>query len=157
MRKKIITEGSTQSSDAEPRWLELERLAQVEVTSEEAAHPVESALIPGGGMGWRASQSGEQRIRLLFDEPQRIERIRLQFREETGSERTQEFTLRWSTGGQPYREILRQQYNFSPPEVTSEVEDYTVALDEVKELELIIIPNISGGYACATLEQLRLA
>jgi hypothetical protein len=133
-------------------------MAQVEVTSEEAAHPIEAALIPGGGVGWRAAASGEQKIRLLFDEPQRIERIRLLFREELGGARTQEFALGWSAGdGQPYREILRQQYNFSPPDVTSEVEDYRVNLDGVKALELTIIPNISGGNACASLEQLRLA
>ena len=157
MRKRIITEGSPQSSDPEPDWLDLERLAQVEVTSEEAAHPIESALIPGSGVGWRAAQSGEQRIRLLFDEPQRIERIRLLFREEMGGERTQEFVLSWSDGDQPYREILRQQYNFSPPEVVSEVEDYSINLDCVTALELDIIPDISGGEACASLEQLRLA
>ncbi len=158
MRKQIITQGSQKSLNPEPDWLDLERLAQVEVTSEEAAHPVESALLPGTEVGWRAAQSGEQTIRLLFDEPQRIRRIRLLFREEVGGERTQELVLSWSPGGgQPYRDIVRQQYNFSPPDVTSEVEDYLVALDGVRALELVIIPDISGGHACASLEQLRLA
>ncbi len=158
MRKRIITQGSPESSTPDPDWLNLERLAQVEVTSEEAEHPVESALLPGAGAGWRAAESGEQTIRLLFDEPQRFRHIRLLFREEVGGERTQEFVLRWSPGnGQPYRDIVRQQYNFSPPDVTSEVEDYLVDLDGVRALELVIIPDISGGHACASLEQLRLA
>jgi hypothetical protein len=66
--------------------------------------------------------------------------------------------LSWSPGGeQHYREIVRQQYNFSPPEVTSEVADYVVDLDGVAALELVIIPDISGGQACASLAQLRLA
>ncbi len=158
MRKQIITQSSLESSSLEPNWLDLGSLAQVEVTSEEAAHPIESALIPGTGLGWRAADSGEQTIRLLFDEPQRIRRIRLLFDEQMGGERTQEFVLSWSPGGgQPYREIVRQQYNFSPPGVSSEVEDYVVDLAGVAALELVIIPDISGGHACASLVQLRLA
>ena len=158
MRKQVVTQGSQEPSTVEPDWLDLESIARVEVTSEEAEHPVESALIPGTGLGWRAADSGEQSIRLLFDAPQRIRRIRLQFEEQMGGGRTQEFVLRWSPGGgQPYREIVRQQYNFSPPDVTSEVEDYAVELDGVAALELVITPDISGGFACASLAQLRLA
>jgi hypothetical protein len=138
--------------------LDLGQIARVEVTSEEPDHPVESALIPGTGLGWRAAESGEQTVRLLFDAPQSIRRIRLQFEEPMGQGRTQEFVLRWSPGGgQPYREIRRQQYNFSPPDVTSEVEDYAVELNDVAALELVITPDISGGFACASLAQLRLA
>jgi hypothetical protein len=158
MRKQIVTQGSQEPSTAEPDWLDLEHLTQVEVSSEEAAHPIESALIPGTGVGWRAAEAGEQTIRLLFDAPQRIRRIRLTFDEQMGRGRTQEFVLSWSPGGeQHYREVVRQQYNFSPPDVTSEVEDYVVDLDGVAALELVIKPDISGGLACASLVQLRLA
>ena len=158
MRKQIITQGSQEPSTLEPDWLDLEHITQIEVSSEEAAHPIESALIPGSGLGWRAAESGEQTIRLLFDVPQRIRRIRLLFDEQMGRGRTQEFVLSWSPGGeQHYREIVRQQYNFSPPNVTSEVEDYVVDLDNVAALELVITPDISGGHACASLVQLRLA
>jgi hypothetical protein len=158
MRKQIITHGSQESSNPEPSWLDLEHITQIQVTSEEAAHPIESALIPGTGVGWRAAESGEQTIRLLFDVPQRIRLVRLQFDERLGGERTQEFVLSWSPAvEQNYREIVRQQYNFSPPGVTSEVENYVVDLDGVAALELVIIPDISGGHACASLAQLRLA
>ena len=158
MRKEIITQGSQEPSTLEPDWLDLEHITKIEVTSEEAAHPIESALLPDSGLGWRAAESGEQTIRLLFDAPQRIRRIRLLFDEQMGRGRTQEFVLSWSPGGeQDYREIVRQQYNFSPPDVTSEVEDYVVALDGVAALKLVIIPDISGGLACASLVQLRLA
>jgi hypothetical protein len=159
MRKEIIPQSLQASSKTAPNWLDLGPLAQVEVTSEEAAHPIESALIPGTGVGWRAADSGEQAIHLLFDEPQRIRRIHLLFDELMGGARTQEFVLSWSPGGeQSYREIVRQQYNFNPQGgVTSEVEDYVVDLDNVAALELVIIPDISGGHACASLVQLRLA
>jgi hypothetical protein len=157
MRKRIIGPGPREVAAAEPGWLDLERLAQVEITSEDADYPIESALIPGAGPGWRAGQPGEQTIRLLFDEALRIKRIHLVF-QEGERERTQEFVLRCSPdGGQSYREIVRQQYNFSPPEAVREVEDYDVDLDGVTALELKIVPDISGGSARAALAQLRVA
>ena len=157
MRKRIIGHGPREVSAAEPGWLDLERLAQVEITSEDVDHPIESALVPNIGPGWQAAQPGEQTIRLLFDEPQRLRRIHLVFYE-GDLERTQEFVLQWSSdGGQSYREIVRQQYNFSPPEATREVEDYDVDLDGVTALELRIVPDISGGSSRASLMQLRVA
>jgi hypothetical protein len=155
MRKRLIGPGPREVAAAEPGWLNLERLAQVEITSEDADYRIESALIPGAGSGWRAAQPGEQTIRLLFDEPLRLKRIHLRFLEGE-RERTQEFVLRWSPdGGQSYREIVRQQYNFNPPEAGREVEDYDVNLDGVTALELRIVPDISGGSARASLAQLR--
>jgi len=157
MRKRIIGHGPREVAAAEPGWMDLDLLAQVEITSEDLDYPIESALIPGTGSGWRAAQPGEQTIRLLFNEPLRLRRIHLMFHEGE-QERTQEFVLRWSPdGGQSYREILRQQYNFSPPEAAREVEDYDVDLDGVTALELKIVPDISGGSPRASLAQLRVA
>ena len=157
MRKRIIGNGPGEVAAAEPDWMDLEHLAQVEITSEDVDYPIESALIPRMGPGWRAAQPGEQMIRLQFDEPLRIKWIRLVFHEDE-QERTQEFVLRWSPdGGQSYREIVRQQYNFSPPGAERELEDYEVDLDGVTALELRIVPDISGGTTRATLAQLRIA
>ena len=156
MRKRIIQQGAPEVKSVDPHWLDVERLAQVEVTSEDPAHPIESALLPGKGSGWRAAAPGEQTIGLLFDEPLRIRHIRLVFHEEKHA-RTQEFALRWtSEAGQSYQ-LVRQQYNFSPPVTTREVEDYTVNLEKVKALELSIVPEISGGSARASLAALQLA
>ena len=157
MRKRIINQGTQHVSLANQQWLNLETLAQVEVTSEDATHPIESGLIPGAESGWRAAQPGQQTVRLIFDQPQTIKRMHLVF-QENEQERTQQFVLRWSSnGGQSYREIVRQQYNFSPPGATSECEDYIVDLDGVTALELSIVPDIGGGPARASLNQLRLA
>ena len=157
MRKRIIGHGPGDVPTTEPGWLDLEYLAQVKITSEDVDYPIESALIPGAGLGWRAAQPGEQLIRLLFNEPLRLKRIHLVFHEGE-RERTQEFVLRWSSdGGQSYREIVRQQYNFSPPRAARELEDYDVDLDGVTALELKIVPDISGGTARASLAQLRVA
>ena len=90
MRKRISSQPQRESPSANTGWLDLEALARVEVTSEDAAHPIESALLTVGATGWRAESPGEQTIRLLFEAPQRLRRIRLLFREEEEA-RTQEF------------------------------------------------------------------
>jgi uncharacterized protein (DUF736 family) len=157
MRKRIIGHGPREVGAADPGCVDLDLLAQIEITSEDVDYPIEAALIPNIGSGWRAAQPGEQMIRLLFDAPLRLRRIHLMFNEDE-QERTQEFVLRWSPdGGQSYREIVRQQYNFSPPEGVRKVEDYDVDLDGVTALELRIVPDISGGSARASLAQLRVA
>jgi hypothetical protein len=157
MRKRTINQTSEGISLAGHKWLDLERLAQVEVTSESAAHPIESALIPDNGPGWRAAQPGEQTIRVIFEEPVSLRRILLMFHEEEHA-RTQEFVLRWLPEGEGIsRDIMRQQYNFSPPGTTREIEDHRVELNGVTALELRIVPDISSGGACASLAQMRLA
>ncbi|HYY93655.1 MAG TPA: hypothetical protein VE713_03985 [Pyrinomonadaceae bacterium] len=157
MRKLVGRPASREVSRDEEDWLDLERTARVEISSEEESHPVEAALVRGAWSGWRAAGPGEQALRLLFDEPRRLRRISLLFLEEERA-RTQEFVLRWSPdGGQTFREVVRQQYNFSPAGATSEAEDYEVALDGVTALELVITPDVSGGPARASLEWLRLA
>jgi hypothetical protein len=157
VRKRLITQIPQDASFLDEDWLDLNRAAVVEVTSEEKEYSVEAALVPGEVAGWRAADSGTQTIRLVFDEPQKLTRISLVF-EETETERTQEFVLRWSPdGGRSFREIVRQQWNFSPPETTREIEEYQVDLSDVTVLELVIAPSIGGGVARASLKSLRLS
>ena len=156
MRKRISSQPQRESPSANTAWLDLEALARVEVTSEDPAHPIESALLSFGATGWRAESPGKQTVRLLFDVPHRLRRIRLLFREEK-EVRTQEFVLRWSpTADGSWRDVVRQQYHFSPSAATEEFEEYRVELEDVAALELTIIPNLSGG-SHASLAQLRLA
>jgi hypothetical protein len=157
MRKQIVGAAPKEVSPPDQEWLNLEQLATVEISSEEATHPIESALLPGQGPGWRAGEPGEQTVRLIFDHPLRIKGIRLLF-EESEVARTQEYVLRWSPdGGKSFREIVRQQWNFSPPDTIRELEDYRVELSGVTVLELSIVPDKSRGPARASLAQLRLA
>jgi hypothetical protein len=156
MRKHVIAPIPQSAPALNEGWLDLDRAAMVEVTSEDKEHPVESALLPGETRGWRAAASGTQTLRLIFDEPQRLTGIALVF-EETETERTQEFVLRWSgDGGRSFREVVRQQWNFSPPNTSREVEEYQFDLSGVTVLELIIVPDISRGSAHASLKSLRL-
>ena len=123
MRKRVIAAVQQNTSPSDQDWLNIDGLAEVEITSEGATHPIESALLPGEGAGWRAAVPGKQTIRLLFAHPQELHRIWLNFVEPADT-RTQEYVLRWSPdGGQSFREIVRQQWNFSPQGATSETED----------------------------------
>ncbi len=180
MRKTLINQVVETNLFPNLNFLDLEHLAQVEFTSECLDHPVESALLltedsrqaflPDAlrvnvnlfqtdlsGTGWQAASGGEQTIRIVFDQPRTIEHIVLMF-DEPQQSRTQEFVLLWLMDHEDcYREILRQQYHFSPPNTTREIEHYEVKLNQLKALELRIIPDIGGGEACAKLKQLRLA
>jgi hypothetical protein len=159
MRKRIIGQADKAPEPrSEERWLNLERIAEVEVTSDDPSFPVESALVlESGGQGWRAAEPGEQLVRIVFDAPTAVHRIRLEF-VETETARTQEFVLRWAAKrNEPFREIVRQQWTFSPNGSTREIEDYQVNLADLGVLELAIKPEISGGSALASLAALRVA
>lgn len=157
MRKRMISEPRHTALPPEQDWLNIEDLAEVEVTSEDSAHPIESALLPDRGTGWRAAEPGKQVIRLRFDRPQRLRWIRLEF-QEPEVERTQEYVLRWSPdGGQSVRDIVRQQWNFSPAGTTTEREDHRVDLAGVTVLELTITPEIGGRPVFASLARMRIA
>ena len=149
MRTRLIVPTPETVRSRAERWLDVERAAVVEITSEEKGYPVESAFVSGEMRGWRAAEPGPQTIRLIFDQPQKLKQISLVFEEKENSgtsallrqyarsrnikssfqiPRTQEFVLSWSSdGGSSFREIVRQH---------------------VTVLELTIVPNTSGGTAC---------
>jgi len=157
MRKHIINATEPDPPRTSAEWLSLEEIARVEVSSEDPKYSIESAFKHGQSLGWRASQPGEHTIRLLFDEAKDIRRISLRF-SEPEVDRTQQFTLRWAdsqTG--PFREIVRQQWNFNPRNSTTEVEDYKVDLHHVLALELTIDPDLGQNQAFAALTDWRLA
>jgi len=122
-------------------WMDLATLARLEITSEDPEHPIEFALNADSKF-WRAAEDGEQTIRVLFDAPQNISRISLLF-EENSVSRTQQFSLSWQRAGEASVELVRQQFNFSPPGTTQEHEDYKFSLEQVSVLKLVIIPDVS--------------
>ncbi|HZP24316.1 MAG TPA: hypothetical protein VFB04_12765 [Terriglobales bacterium] len=156
MRKRLISPIRSTGAVPERGWLELDQTAVVEVSSEAEGYPVEEALLRDG-RGWRADSPGVQTIRLLFDRPQTIHLIRLVFKEEALT-RTQEFVLRWLPyGGGSWKDIVRQQWNFSPPNTVEECEEYEFDLSSAAALELSINPDISQGEARSSLQRLQLA
>src|SRR5437667_12639017 len=81
MRKRLITPTPESIRTRAESWLDVERAAIVEVTSEDKDCPVESAFVSGDARGWRAAAPGSQTIRLVFDQPQRLKCISLVFEE----------------------------------------------------------------------------
>lgn len=157
MRKRAIGPVSVAHTTVRSRWIEIDKDASVEVTSEDEAYPIESPLRGDGQGSWRAAEPGAQTIRIVFDAPRRLQRIWLVF-EERDVARTQEFVVRWSPdSGRTYHDVVRQQYTFAPPGTTREVEDYTVELEGVTVVELRIVPEIGGGPARASLAEWLLA
>ena len=160
MRKAIVGhETGTAKKRDDVDWLDLESIASVQLTSENPDFPIENALSTNperNEIGWRAATPGPQTITLSFDRPQQLRRIYLLFIDHQ-SERSQEFVLRYSTLREEGREIVRQQWNFSPTGSSEEIEDYTLELESVTKVELAIDPDRGLGQAFAILNALRLA
>lgn len=161
MRKKIL-EGESETAGTtvpatEGGELDLRRIATAIVTSEAEEFPVENAFDERRGPGasrWVAAETGEQTLILELDQPQRIHSIELEV-EEPDVARTQELALAASTdGGASYRELVRQEYNFSPPGTTFERELWSVELSGVTHLKLRILPDKGGRPCLASLTAL---
>lgn len=155
MRKEIVPEKNYSTAATDDAWLDVAQLARIRLTSEDPAHPIEDALAESGGSGdagWLAAEPGRQTIWLHFDSLQSIDEINLRF--ERAESCTQEFALSWSGDqGRSYHEIVRQQYNFAPGGSQVEEESFYPALTHVTDLELRIVPDISGGDSRASLRR----
>ena len=75
MRKRLITTTPETIRSRGEGWLDVERAAVVEVTSQDKEFLVEVAFVSGDTRGWRAAAPGSQTIRLIFDQPQRLKCI----------------------------------------------------------------------------------
>jgi hypothetical protein len=158
MRKRILKSNSAPSALL-PGELDVAAIATVLVTSETADHPVENAFDARrgpGGSRWVAETPGEQTLILNFDTPQKIQQVLLEV-EENQASRTQELQLAISLdGGRTYCELLRQEYNFSPPGTTFEREEWVVAAEGVTHLRLWIKPDKGNRPGRASLTALSL-
>lgn len=159
MQKRIDARLGEKQKTAGPPWLGLDDFAEVLLTSESPAHPVEAALAPPSSseavLGWRAAEPGPQRIRLRLREARRVRRVRLVC-EEGEHARTQELVLRVErSGAGSFVDVVRQQFTFSPPGTVREVEEFVLGLEDVAALEIEITPQIGGGSSVASLREFR--
>jgi hypothetical protein len=158
IRKRLISEQSSMPAE-NPGELDIAGLALLAYSSEDPNHPLEH-LVDGhcgrGGTRWASARPNvTERIVLEFDRPQRISRLVYEV-EEGGQERTQEVRVEISTDrGRTYRQVLAQDYTFSPQGATFQHEDLRLDLAAVTHLKLTIVPN-KGGSGVATLTSLRL-
>ena len=159
MRKSIVSPSAVATPPISDLWRDLERIARVEISSEDERFPIEHALGKKETTGWRAAGTGPQLIRLHFDEPLNIKRLRLHF-VDRAAERSQEFAV-FAGAGSELKEVARQQWTFSPYGSTEEIEDYTLNLSGITTLELRIDPDRSHdpkqSQNYASLQSLKLA
>ena len=159
MLRKHIVKAPPSHPVPEPGEMDIAATATVQVTSEDPAHPIEHVFDTRrgpGGSRWVAAEPGEQTLILAFDTPQTIHQTIVEA-EELEVSRTQEFRLSVShDGGQIYRELRRQEYNFSPPGTTFEREAWTVLAEGVTHLQLWMKPDKGGKPCRATLTSLVL-
>lgn len=160
MRKSLIGALGRGGMQIETNWRDLEKIARVEVTSEDAEFPIEHALGKVASTGWRASSTGPQIIRLIFDEVVSFRKIQVHVIEKA-AERMQELTILAGAEISAMREVLKQQFTFSPSGSTEELEEYGVELTGIRVVELRIDPDRSHDPAAsrnhASLMSFRLA
>ena len=159
LRKQIIPKRSGESASLEGE-IPIAAVATVQVTSEQADHPIDNAFDESrgpGGSRWVADAPGEQTVTLVFDSPQTIRKIGVEA-EELAVSRTQELAVSVSAdGGRTYRELVRQEFNFSPPGTSFERELWSVSAGAVTHLRLEIKPDNGGRVGRATLTSLAVA
>src|SRR5271157_2459514 len=117
MLRKLIIKPHSAIPDAITGEIDIAAVATVQVTSEAPDHPIDHVFDDDrgpSGTRWIAGEPGEQTVILAFDAPQTINQILLEI-EEPEVARTQDLQLSLSCdGGRTYRELLRQEFNFSP-------------------------------------------
>ena len=158
MLRKVIITPHPATPDAVTDEIDIAEVATVQVTSESPEHPIDHAFDDHrgpGGTRWIAGEPGEQTVTLAFDAPQTINQILLEI-DENEAPRTQELHLSLSCdGGRTYRELLRQEYNFSPAGTTLGRKKWTVSAQGVTHLRLVK-PDKGDKPCRATLTSLVL-
>jgi hypothetical protein len=158
LRKHLMSEQSSLSPEG-PGEIDIGSQATLAYSSEDPNHPLEH-LIDGhsgrGGTRWASARpDATERIVLEFDHSQRISRLVYEV-EECLRERTQEVRVEVSADqGRTYRQVLAQDYTFSPQGATFQHEELRLDLPAITHLRLTIVPN-KGGSGVATLTSLRL-
>ena len=159
LRKHIIPADAPSAPRSGGSEIEIPAVATILLTSEAPEYPIDHVFDRRrgpGGTRWVAAEPGEQTIILAFDAPQTIQQIVVEI-EETDVVRTNDLQLALSgDGGQSYREVLRQEYTFSPPGTTFEREEWVIRSRGVTHLRLRIKPHKSGNASRATLTSLVL-
>jgi len=160
IRKRIVRDACPPSLDTDLPALDIPTIATMTITSEEADHPIEHVFDGQRGPGtsrWRAAVLGEQCLIINFDMPQTLHQLVLDI-EEPYVTRTQELLISVSAdGGRTYREVVRQEYNFSPPGTTYERETWALNTNRVTHLAIRITPDKGGRAGLATLTSVMLA
>jgi F5/8 type C domain len=159
IRKRLTSEQHSSRSPDESGEIDIISCATLVYSSEDPDHPLEH-LVDGqygrGSTRWASARRNvTERIVFEFDQPQRISRLVYEV-EECGQERTQEVRVEVSSDhGRTHRQVLVQEYTFSPHGATFQHEEQRLDVPAVTDLSLTIVPN-KNGSGVATLTSIRL-
>ena len=157
MRKRITPSAGEATSPSGEDWLDLEDVAEVEITSEDPAYPVESALIPAEPQAGGPQSPASRRSGCALPNRNRCTGSGWSSSSQMLSAPRSSCCAGPRMGGRTMHEVVRQHWNFSPQGSTQQTEDHPVELSGVTILELSIDPDIGGGRAHASLGELRIA
>lgn len=123
--------------------------ATIAYSSEEPAHPVDCMFDgrdgPGGTYWESARENTTETLLIEFDRRQTISRLIFEV-EERERARTQEVRLEVSCdGGGSFRQLLVQEFVFSPRGATFQREDLRLGIEDASHIRLTIVPNKSGS------------
>jgi hypothetical protein len=159
IRKRMMSEQRGSQIPERGKEIDIAASATIAYSSEDAQHPVDYLIdthYGRGGTCWSSARADEtEHIVLEFDNPQPISCLVYEV-EESRLQRTQEVRVAVSLDhGRSYRQVLVQEYTFSPQGATFQHEELRLDLPAITHLSLTIVPN-KGGSGVATLTSLRL-
>ena len=160
VRKRPLTPDTATAGSAADE-IDIAGCAMIAYSSEDPTHPVENLLDglfgPGGTRWISARPDTSEHIVVEFDRPQTISRLVYEV-EETMREHTQEVRVEASDdGGRVYRQILVQEYNFSPRGASFQREELRFDLRRITHLRFTIVPNKSGSGTASLITLCLLA
>ncbi len=150
LRKQIVAPAAEPNPGIPADAIDIIDEAEVLASSEAERFPLDNIVDGSCGPGssqWVAGTTGPQTLVFKFDAPQHITGINYEI-EENETVRTQEVLFEVSSdSGAHFREILRQEYNFSPDGSTFQREALTFDLPGTTQLRIVIKPD-KGNREC---------
>lgn len=157
VRKRLLPkEGENPAFAGE---IDISSHAVLAYTSDDPDHPIENLIDGSHGRGstfWTgAAPNTTERIVVEFDQPQSVSCMIYEV-EECSCERTQEVRVEVSSdAARTYRQVLVQEYTFSPAGATFQRQEQRFNLPSITHLRVTIVPD-KHGSGTAKLNSLRL-
>lgn len=155
VRKRLLAHEIAARADSAGE-IDLARCSVLAYSSEDSKHPIENLIDGREDTFWASARPNTtERIVVEFDRPQSISCM-IYDAQERSVERTQELRVETSSdGGNRYRQILVQEYTFSPSGATCQHEEHWLNLPPITHLRLTVVPD-KRGAGVASLSSLRL-
>lgn len=158
VRKRLLPKDGPDPA-VPPGEIDIASHAVLAYTSEDPEHPIENLIDGRHGRNapfWAgAKPNTAERIVVEFDRPESVSCMIYEV-EECSCERTQEVRVEVSSdGARTYRQVLVQEFTFSPAGATFQREEQRLNLPPITHLRLTVVPDKQGS-GTAKINSLRL-